>query len=220
MGTPIPTGSLRSVCPYCGRATFRDTSDLRRHIRTHTGERPYRCTICPYSATRKEHLSAHLRRKHAPNEHQSNNDKPQDQQQKPLIETEAAVQHMQIEITPQQDMFTDHHTNDIKPDEATLAYISTTIGSQENLDNIVYSNPPMVAPQQTEIQYVAPTPLWPSEPNRSMSVDGLSSDTEETKNRQVMAASETHGTSSNLPDNQSHVAASTYYSINPQNEHE
>ncbi|ROT82759.1 hypothetical protein C7M84_024071 [Penaeus vannamei] len=56
--------TLGHPCPFCGKSSFRDQSDLRRHIRIHTGERPYSCPRCPYTANRNEHLAAHLRRKH------------------------------------------------------------------------------------------------------------------------------------------------------------
>lgn len=52
------------TCPYCYRSTFKQTSDLRRHIRIHTGEKPFRCQHCPYSAVRREHLNDHLWRRH------------------------------------------------------------------------------------------------------------------------------------------------------------
>ncbi|KFW97433.1 Zinc finger protein 572, partial [Phalacrocorax carbo] len=32
-------------CPYCGRS-FGSTLHFDRHQRTHTGQRPYKCTLC------------------------------------------------------------------------------------------------------------------------------------------------------------------------------
>ncbi|XP_078460331.1 transcription factor HIVEP2 isoform X2 [Lampetra planeri] len=51
------------VCPYCGRACAKP-SVLKKHIRSHTGERPYPCLACGFAFKTKSNLYKH-RKSHA-----------------------------------------------------------------------------------------------------------------------------------------------------------
>ncbi|XP_078261590.1 transcription factor HIVEP2a [Rhinoraja longicauda] len=53
----------RHICHYCGRACAKP-SVLKKHIRSHTGERPYPCIPCGFSFKTKSNLYKH-RKSHA-----------------------------------------------------------------------------------------------------------------------------------------------------------
>lgn len=51
----------RYQCPLCEQKT-RDRHDLKRHLRTHTKEKPFQCDICERKFTRKWDLENHVTR--------------------------------------------------------------------------------------------------------------------------------------------------------------
>ncbi|NXU98496.1 ZBT8A protein, partial [Cettia cetti] len=63
---PVPPGDLprmRFKCPFCTH-TVKRRADLKRHLRCHTGERPYPCEACGKRFTRLEHLRNHFQTIH------------------------------------------------------------------------------------------------------------------------------------------------------------
>ncbi|XP_041470536.1 uncharacterized protein LOC121420075 isoform X1 [Lytechinus variegatus] len=52
------------MCHECG-ATFSSVANVRRHMRIHSGERPFKCKFCSWSFNRKEVWRGHMKKKHA-----------------------------------------------------------------------------------------------------------------------------------------------------------
>ncbi|XP_022242404.1 B-cell lymphoma/leukemia 11A-like [Limulus polyphemus] len=68
-GTSTPTTTLFSklkeksrndTCEYCGKV-FKNCSNLTVHKRSHTGEKPYKCTMCDYACAQSSKLTRHMK---------------------------------------------------------------------------------------------------------------------------------------------------------------
>ena len=60
---PIRTSDGGWKCPFCPKIMNYGFM-IRKHIKTHTGEKPFVCKYCNYSAIQKHHLKNHYQNKH------------------------------------------------------------------------------------------------------------------------------------------------------------
>ena len=51
---------IKHICKVCDRVC-NTPSELKVHIRVHSGERPYMCKICDMLFSRESHLTGHMR---------------------------------------------------------------------------------------------------------------------------------------------------------------
>ncbi|XP_053630137.1 longitudinals lacking protein, isoforms H/M/V isoform X34 [Cherax quadricarinatus] len=63
VGTGVHRGTILD-CLVCGRS-FGRLEDLRRHLRTHTGEKPYTCPLCTFRAAVMSSVYRHMRTVHS-----------------------------------------------------------------------------------------------------------------------------------------------------------
>ncbi|KAK8749259.1 hypothetical protein OTU49_015761, partial [Cherax quadricarinatus] len=55
-------------CPFCGFVSrgINSRQNLHNHLLTHTGEKPFKCSVCPMRCLKKSNMKRHMLRHHPP----------------------------------------------------------------------------------------------------------------------------------------------------------
>ena len=61
---PIRLAQSKYECPFCQKV-MENRSNMTRHIRIHTGEKPFACEYCNHSTRQKNDLKKHYESRHS-----------------------------------------------------------------------------------------------------------------------------------------------------------
>lgn len=61
---PRPDKSYFYVCLFCKYHAY-ESECIRRHIRTHIGDKPFKCDFCDHRSARKSNILTHIKLKHS-----------------------------------------------------------------------------------------------------------------------------------------------------------
>jgi len=86
---PYPQKSHSCPIPMCGRL-FKRLEHLKRHVRTHTQERPYLCTLCNKAFSRSDNLAQHRRTHETSADGSAPSEEEMEEERDALAETEEA----------------------------------------------------------------------------------------------------------------------------------
>nr|AAK21854.1 homeodomain transcription factor StlA [Talaromyces marneffei]ABH09729.1 STE12-like protein [Talaromyces marneffei] len=142
---PYPQKSHSCPIPSCGRL-FKRLEHLKRHVRTHTQERPYPCPYCNKAFSRSDNLAQH-RRTH---ETQQDGHNSQQSLSDDFLENEEKEFGSLEEESPGSDSHSFIHPSVVSMSTMTPMSVASTMSMQASMSTMVA--PHLISPQYLQQQ--------------------------------------------------------------------